>query len=169
MAAAAETKADKADKPAKAKKNLLRLPSRRVLLIAGAVVVVLGAGGGSAWFVLLRGRAHRPVPAAAHVDHGPAHVWKAGTVVVNVAGTGGRRYLRTTIELGVDPKTAKQLEEHKAQIIDAAIGVLGAEPLDHLLDPAQRDPLRAHLMERLNGSLGRHDVTHVFLTEFVVQ
>jgi flagellar protein FliL len=165
MAAAAEAKAEK---PAK-KKLALRLPGRRVLVLGAIAIVVLGAGGGAGWFFFLRGRGHGHGPDG----HGPApveaHVWTAGTVVVNIAGTGGRRYLRTTIELGVNPKAAKQLEEHRAQVIDAALGILVGEPLDRLLDPGQREPLRVQLKERLNGALGRPNVTHVFLTEFVVQ
>jgi flagellar protein FliL len=165
MAAAAEPAPEK---PAKGR-VALGLPGRRILMIGGAAMLVLAIGGGAAWFFLLRGHRHGPAPVAASVVHEPAHVWKAGTVVVNIAGTGGRRYLRTTIELGVAPKAAKHVDEQRALLVDTALGVLGAEPLDRLLDPGQREPLRAHLKERLNETLGRADVTHVFLTEFVVQ
>jgi flagellar basal body-associated protein FliL len=99
----------------------------------------------------------------------PEHVVKVGTIVVNVAGTDGRRYLRTTVELGAKAKDAKHLEELRAPLLDAAIGVLGGKPLAELLDPEERDGLREELLERLNQVTGGHGISHVFLTEFVVQ
>jgi flagellar basal body-associated protein FliL len=99
----------------------------------------------------------------------PEHVVKVGTIVVNVAGTDGRRYLRTTLELGAKAKESKHLEELRAPLLDAAIGILGGKPLPELLDPEERDGLREELLERLNEVTGGHGISHVFLTEFVVQ
>src|SRR5262249_157922 len=158
---AAEAATPVAEAPAKSKRPLL--------LIALALVVVLAGGGGAGWFFFMR--QHDAVkPAAAHAEEAkpPAHVLRAGTVVVNIAGTEGKRYLRTTVEVGASAKDAKHLEELKAPLIDATIEVLSTKPLDKLLEP-ERDPLRTELKTRFNAVLGHPVVTHVYLTEFLVQ
>lgn len=143
---------------------------RRGLLfgIVGALLVLLLGGGGAAYYLLVLGKARTPKAEAA-APRGPEHMFKVGTIVVNVARTDGRRYLRTTVELGATEKAAKHLEKFRALAVDTAIGVLAAKPLEVLLDPGQRDALRDELRGQLNHALGDHAITHLYLTEFLVQ
>jgi len=146
-------------------------PKRRrlpLLLLILAVVAVLAGGGGAGWFFFIHQRGVKPPAAHAEETKPPSHVLKAGTVVVNIAGTEGKRYLRTTVEVGASAKDAKHLEELRAPLMDATIEVLSAKPLDKLLEP-ERDPLRTELKTRFNTVLGHPAVTHVYLTEFLVQ
>lgn len=146
-------------------------PRRRrglLLGIAGILLVLLLGGGGAAYYVLVLGKARTPRAEAAPPPV-PSHVFKVGTIVVNVAGTDGRRYLRTTLELGATEKAVKQLEKLRALAVDTAIGVLAAKPLEVLLDPGQRDGLREELRGQLNRALGDQAITHLYLTEFLVQ
>jgi flagellar FliL protein len=145
-------------------------PAKRspLLLIVIGLVAVLAGGGGAGWFFFVHHRG--PVAPAAHAEEAkpPAHVLRAGTVVINVAGTEGKRFLRTTVEVGASSKDAKHLEELKAPLLDAAINVLGTKALGALLEP-ERDGLREELKKRFNAVLGHPMVTHVYLTEFIVQ
>lgn len=164
MARSAEARpATEAAAPAPAKRS-----GRLLLLVAGALVVVLGGSAGT-WFFLARG----PARVGAHKEEvagPPKHMVKIGTLVVNIAGTDGRRYLRTTLEVGAAEKESKHIEELKPVLLDAAQTVLGAEPLANLLEPEQRDTLKGELRERLNAAVGKQDaITHVLLTEFVIQ
>lgn len=146
-------------------------PRRRrglLLGIAAALLVLLLGGGGAAYYVLVLGKAKAPRTEAAPPPV-PAHVFKVGTIVVNVARTDGRRYLRTTLELGATERAAKQMEKFRALAVDTAIGVLAAKPLEVLLDPGQRDGLREELRGQLNRALGDQAITHLYLTEFLVQ
>jgi flagellar basal body-associated protein FliL len=136
------------------------------LSIVAAVLVVLAGGSGAGWFFF----SQRGVkPPAAHTEEvkPPLHVLKAGTVVVNIAGTEGKRYLRTTVEVGATEKDAKHLEELRAPLRDLTIEVRSTKPLEQLLGP-ERDPLREELKKRFNAVLGHPAVTHVY-TEFLVQ
>lgn len=138
----------------------------KLIVIAAAAVVLLGGGGAGAWYFLLR-----PAPVAAKEDPAakpPEHVVKVGTIVVNVAGSEGRRYLRATIEVGGSAKAAAHIEHGKAPLVDAAISVLAGKDLALLLDVEKRGGLRDELRERLDKA-AHGGVTHVFLTEFVVQ
>jgi len=163
MAAALSAEAATPAREAPAKRR------RPLVLIALAVGAVLAGGGGAGWFFFIHQSAGVEPPAAhAGEPRPPVHVLRAGTVVVNIAGTEGKRYLRTTVEVGASAKDAKHLEELKAPLIDAAIEVLSTKPLDKLLAP-ERDPLRAELKSRFNAVIGHAAVTHVYLTEFLVQ
>jgi flagellar FliL protein len=148
-------------------------PARRsrMPLIAGALAVVLAGGGGAGWFFFVHKAGAKSAPAEAHAEEHkpPAHVMRAGTVVVNIAGTEGKRYLRTTVEVGAALKDAKHLEEFKAPLLDAALDVLGTKPLPALLEPGDREPLREELRTKFNAALGHPAVIRVYLTEFLVQ
>lgn len=165
MAAHAEAPAAAAEAAPKKKGKM------GLLLIIVGLVVVLAGGGGAGWFFFLR--PHGPVEAKKEETHKPPeHIIKAGTLVVNIAGTEGRRYLRTTLEVGAGPKDAKHLEELRPLMLDAANGVLGTKPLDELLEPDGREDLKEELKHRLNEAVGhgkKDVITHVMLTEFVIQ
>jgi flagellar FliL protein len=141
---------------------------RKLVLVALAALVLVGGGaGGGAWFFLLRPHPKAEAKADDHAK-GPEHVVKVGTIVVNVAGSEGRRYLRATIEVGGSAKAAAHIEHGKAPLVDAAISVLAGKDLALLLDVEKRGGLRDELRERLDKA-AHGGVTHVFLTEFVVQ
>jgi flagellar basal body-associated protein FliL len=126
-----------------------------LLVLAGATA----AGAGGAWVWRQRGQAGAP----------PVEVetyWSTRSLVVNVAG---RRFLRATVEFGVDRTDAVRLDERRAAVLDAVLGALGALPAEVLVDPAQRDTIRQALAERVNASLGAAVVRQVYFTEFVLQ
>jgi flagellar FliL protein len=136
------------------------------LIIAALVVTLLG-GGASAWFFFFRGQPK--TVEKKETAKPPEHIFKAGTLVVNIAGTEGRRYLRTTLEVGVGAKDGKHVNELKPVLLDGAHAVLGTKPLPELLQPDGRQALKDELREHLNQAIGKTVITHVFLTEFVVQ
>ncbi|MBI3636624.1 MAG: flagellar basal body-associated FliL family protein [Candidatus Rokubacteria bacterium] len=141
-------------------------PRRGLMVLTWcAVGVALLATVSVVWLLVLNGpRAEAVQPKA------PVHVYRAGTIVVNIAESSGRRYLRTTLELGTpSAKEGHRLEEMRAQILDAAIGVLGATPADSLLDHAKRDELKEELKKAINERVGPKTVSQVFFTEFVIQ
>lgn len=160
MAAPTSPPAAPAAAPAAAPK-----PRRLLLLLTWCVLAAaLVASAAATWLLLFQG------PRAEAVVKGPIHVARAGTVVVNIPNTDGRRYLRATIELGAaSPKDLKRLDEQRAPVLDTAIGVLSGTELATLLDHARREELKTTLRTRLNETLGGQPVTQVFFTEFVIQ
>ncbi len=139
---------------------------RRLLLVV--MFCALGVAAASSTVALWLFFA--PGGRAEAVSRGPAYVFRVGTIVVNVAETNGRRYLRTTVELAApSSKEMRRLEEHRTPLVDAAIGVLGATPLESLLDHAKRETLKTEMRGRLNEAVGGQPVNQVFFTEFVIQ
>jgi flagellar FliL protein len=93
------------------------------------------------------------------------------SVVVNVAQTEGRRYLKATIQLEVaeDEKVVKEVEARKVQIIDLLVATLAKKSLTEVTTPDALDRLRGELYERISQEFDKEKVRRIFITEFVVQ
>lgn len=92
-------------------------------------------------------------------------------VVVNLAQTEGRRYLKATVHLEIaeEEKVAKEVEVRKPQIQDLLVSTFSRKSLADATAPEALDRLRAETLERLTQALGPGRVQRVFITEFVVQ
>jgi flagellar basal body-associated protein FliL len=105
----------------------------------------------------------------------PAHkfgrVLALDSVVVNVAQTEGRRYLKATVHLEVadEEKLVKELESRKPQMVDLIVATLSKKTLTDVTAPEALDRLRGEMLERFVSVLGAERVRQVFVTEFVVQ
>lgn len=149
---------------------------RRLVALLPTLGIFLGLAAGSLALVLFVVRPLFP-PVAGGAAKGPAAATRFGrvlaldAVVVNVAQTEGRRYLKTTIQLEVpdEEKAIKEVEGRKAQLLDLLIAILARKSLAELSAPDALDRLRAEVHERLSQELGREKVRRVFITEFVIQ
>ncbi len=108
-------------------------------------------------------------PAAAQEKFG--RVIALESVVVNIAQTEGRRYLKATVHVEVpeEEKVVKEVESRKPLLLDALVGTLSKKTLTDVTAPEALDRLRGELLERLCDTLGRERIRRVFITEFVVQ
>lgn len=130
-----------------------------------------------------------PAPAAAEqakaeTAHEPGEVLEIKDLIVNPAGSGGRRYLKVAavIELAVEhDKKGKKKEAaagaegggagglQDAQIRDLLIRELSARTLDELTDPSTKEEMRQGILDGLSAIFGSRPVTNVYFTEYVVQ
>jgi len=91
-------------------------------------------------------------------------------VVVNLAGSGSSRYLRTNFEVASsDPKIADIVKENHSALRDAAISVLSSQSLNALDNANGREVVRKGLISRFNRLLGAEVVDQIYFSEFVVQ
>jgi len=162
--------APEAAAPAGNKKPLIGL-----LLRVGIFIALAGAAFAVALFVV---RPMFPPPKAgsapAPEKAAPAkfgRVISLESVVVNVAQTEGRRYLKATIQLEVaeDEKVVKEVEARKVQIIDLLVATLAKKSLADVTTPDALDRLRGELYERISQEFDKEKVRRIFITEFVVQ
>lgn len=190
----AAEKKEEAPVEAAAKKPGLPAPLVKIAILGGILVVL--AAGSLALVVFVIGpklRASGPPPAAATGEHGEAvagahgekgdgakghgkekhehgEVVELGDIVVNPAGTGGRRYLKASVSIEVkDAKVAKTLEHRSAPIKDLLVRQLSARTLEELLDPVTKEEMREQLVEEIDGLFPDGTVLNVFFTEYVVQ
>ena len=92
-------------------------------------------------------------------------------VVVNLAQSEGRRYLKATVHLEVpeEEKVVKEVEARKPQLLDLLVNMLTKKTLAEVTAPDGLDVLRAEILERVVQAVGKERVRQVFVTEFVVQ
>ncbi len=103
---------------------------------------------------------------------GGAGNYEFSNVVVNLSGTMGTRYLKTSfIVTPADKKgNLKGLfEEHKAKLTDITLNVLSSLSLADLEEPGAKNVLREKLVATYNQTLGKRVVDQVYFSDFVVQ
>jgi flagellar basal body-associated protein FliL len=90
--------------------------------------------------------------------------------VVNLAGSGEGRYLRTTLSLGVkDAHEKEKIKEFTGPIRHAVIMYLSERKVEELVDPQGKEKLREALHEQINEAIGEKLVSNVYFKEFLIQ
>ena len=91
-------------------------------------------------------------------------------IVVNPAGSGGTRYLCTTVALeSTRPMVAEEVAEREPQIRDTLIEILSKRTVEDLSALSTRDELRAEIKIAVNDLLISGEVVGVYLSNFVLQ
>jgi flagellar FliL protein len=147
----------------------------KVLAILPTVGICVGLAAAAAALVLFVIRPLFP-PVSANAAR-PAAPQKFGrvialeSVVVNIAQTEGRRYLKATVHVEVpeEEKIVKEVETRKPLVLDTLVATFSKKSLADVTAPEALDRLRAEVLERLTTTLGPERVRRVFITEFVVQ
>ena len=100
-------------------------------------------------------------------------IYEVKDLIVNPAGTGGTRYLNTTIGLEVeDERLIPELENRSPQIRDALIDILVAKTIEQLDGVEDKQVLREEILTKINDMLPTTEmgkVVHVYLIDFVIQ
>lgn len=97
--------------------------------------------------------------------------YEFSNVVVNLAGTMGTRYLKTSfIVTGVGGKSVKTtFDTQKAKLTDITLNVLSSLTLADLEEPGSKNVLREKLVAAYNQALGKRMVEQVYFSDFVIQ
>jgi len=97
--------------------------------------------------------------------------YEFSNVVVNLAGTMGTRYLKTSfVVTGVGGKSVKgTFETQKAKLTDITLNVLSSLTLADLEEPGSKNVLREKLVAAYNQALGKRVVEQIYFSDFVVQ
>ena len=91
-------------------------------------------------------------------------------MVVNLAGTMGTRYLKTSfLVTGTDAGLQALFETNKARLTDVTLNVLSSLTLADLEEPGSKNVLREKLVGAYNQALGRKVADQVYFSDFVVQ
>lgn len=91
-------------------------------------------------------------------------------VVVNLAGTMGTRYLKTSfVVTGADGGIKGVFEAQKPRLTDVTLNVLSSLTLGDLEEPGAKNIIREKLVNAYNQALGRKVADQVYFSDFVVQ
>jgi flagellar FliL protein len=116
-------------------------------------------------------------PAAAPEGGDKEHPGKDGppgyefdNVVVNLSGTMGTRYLKTSfLVTGSDANIKSTFEGAKPRLTDVTLNVLSSLSLADLEEPGSKNVIRERLVGAYNTALGRKVAEQVYFSDFVIQ
>lgn len=135
----------------------------KIVLIVLAVLMVLGLGAGTTFFILA-GR-----DGAGEGEERAGEIVDLGEYVVNVQHQRSMRVVRTQISVEADPDADLDVFENKrVQIRDAVIKVLRGMGEEAIEDP-QAARLRQEIIRELNEVTAQELIRSLYFTEFVVQ
>lgn len=96
--------------------------------------------------------------------------YKFESVVVNLSGTMGTRYLKSTfLVTGDTPDLAERFAAAKPQLTDVTLAVLSSLTLADLEEAGSKNIIRERLLASYNQALGAKVAENLYFSEFVVQ
>lgn len=164
--------AEKSEEKKKAGKLVMKM-----IIISIAVVVMAGAGF-FVWAKFIRApedgaaarQAAEEAKSASELSNGFGQTFPMDVFVVNLSDPGGKRYLKTKIELEfADPLLKQELSARLPQLRDCILLILSSKRLDEIQNVDGKIMLRNELIMKLNQLLQQGEVKNLFFTEFVVQ
>jgi flagellar FliL protein len=97
-------------------------------------------------------------------------IYKMDTLIVNLADQGGKRYLRTTMELELSaPEVEQEIQLRMPQLRDQILMVLPSKKYEDISTTEGKIALRDELIIKMNSVLKKGTVKTIYFTEFVVQ
>ncbi len=144
-----------------------------VILIIAGVLLLLGIIGGGFFMMWTQINAMSQM---AQEDDEPDEdeipaigpIFKLQAFVVNL--TGGKRYLRTTMDLELrDEFVNEKVQKRLPQIRDTILMILPTKTMKEVTGAEGKIALRAELIEALNEQLGTDAISNIYFSEFVVQ
>ncbi|HVO95126.1 MAG TPA: flagellar basal body-associated FliL family protein [Terriglobales bacterium] len=155
---------------------------KKIIILVAGVLVLLGGGGAGIYFLKpdLLPDFIRPKSAAAGKDgnkHEEAHKAEPevgadlDVFVVNLAGPGPSRYLRTILSLAVKNEHDKEkIKELSGKIRHNVIMYLTERKAEELIDPEGKNRVRQELQKQINAAVGDNKfVSNVYFKEFLIQ
>jgi len=98
--------------------------------------------------------------------------YEFNNVVVNLAGTMGTRYLKTSFVVTAADKSGNiktVFDGQKAKLTDITLNVLSSLTLADLEEPGAKNVLREKLVAAYNQALDKRVVDQVYFSDFVIQ
>jgi flagellar FliL protein len=146
-------------------------------VLIGVIVLVLIFMGFIAWKLFLTPKADENVDETilvvdevAEVDETATYTYGMETFVVNLNDPGGKRYLKTNIELEYTSETlGDELVRRLPQLRDLILLLLSSKSLDDIQSVDGKIALRRELIQRINQTLTGGKIRNLYFTQFVIQ
>ena len=101
---------------------------------------------------------------------GGSHIYQIDDVIVNPAGTNGKRLLLTSFGFDLKSEAAmKSFEEKEIMIKDIIISVLSAKDMTQLRDINVKDSIRAEIQTELKKLLKGNKVRRIYFSKYIIQ
>lgn len=149
-----------------------RKGGRKLLLIIGTSVIMLGAMGSLVIFipgVIPIGLKGQKAPQETSLVK-QGYIYEMDHFIVNLAETEGPRYLKVKINLeSQEPKPHEEYDRRLPQLRDSILTILSAKGYKEIYDSEGKRRLKEEIVSKANSLFSHVKVKTVYFTEFVVQ
>ncbi len=101
----------------------------------------------------------------------PGEQWMVEDIVLNPAGTNGKRFLR--LGLAIETKDGlsviTELDTRSAQMRDLLIRQFSSRTIEELGDPVVREEIRLSCIDEINSRLVSGAISDIYFTDYVLQ
>jgi len=154
------------------------MSKKLIIVILGVMLLFFGMMG--AGFFILWSKISASAPAVASTEeldseegkeeHGLGPLYSLGTLIVNLADEGGKRYLRVAIEMELSDQIVKeQVEMRLPQIRDTILMILPTKTYKDINSTEGKQAVRTQIISEINKYISKGSITNLYFTEFVVQ
>ena len=162
---------DIAEKKAGGSKTVL------IIIIAGFVLFMAMAGAG--FYIIWQKMpgssvnsvmTSEPETQKAPPKKGLGPIYSINPFVINLAGSGGKRFLRVKMDLELkDQTTFEQVHAQLPRVKDTLLTILSAKKFQDINTGEGKSDLRTEIVATMGSLFSKGAVTNVYLTEFVVE
>lgn len=100
----------------------------------------------------------------------PEFLFVVKDLIVNPAGTGGMRYLLTSVGIEVtNEKAFAEIQSKEIIVNDILISILSNKTLEELSDVSKRKDLRREIARKVDDILTQGKVRNVYFSKFIIQ
>ncbi len=101
----------------------------------------------------------------------PGEQYMVEDLVINPAGTRGKRFLRLGVALETrdGPEVLTEMQTRSAQMRDLLIQRFSARTIDELSDPTVREEIRLQCIDEINANLTSGTISNLYFTDYVLQ
>lgn len=147
-----------------------------MILIGVMMLFMFGLGGGlimmwnklSAMESQVQGTSDSETSVPVKEMVGP--IFPLDTFIVNLADKGGKRYLRTTLDLELDSaELESEVTKRLPQVRDSILTILPTKRFEDISSEQGKTALRDQMLNRINDMLAKGKITNIYFKEFVVQ
>jgi flagellar FliL protein len=148
-----------------------------IIIIAAALLFVMALMGGGFFIIWTKMSAlSAPGPTAEEevveeeVPEEIGPLYSLGTLIVNLADEGGKRYLRVSIELELETvDMTEEVEKRLPQVRDSILMILPTKTFADINTTPGKIAVRDELLAAMNEIVKTGKINNLYFTEFVVQ
>ncbi len=165
-----------------------RLGKKKLLVVIPAILLILAAQTVAAYFTVsyiffsnppmapkgmvntAANLAERDSTKINEVYEGTGELFEFEDIIVNPAGTMGRRYFVVSMSFEVSHKKVLEELKNKEPILrDALITLLAKKPLEFVADISNMEEIRSEILDTTNKYLTEGKVVRIFFTGYILQ
>ena len=148
-----------------------------IIIVAGFVLFMAMAGAGFyiLWQKMPGSSANSAMTSESATEKEPPSkglgpIYSINPFVINLAGSGGKRFLRVKMALELkSQRTFEQVHAQLPRVKDTLLTILSAKKFQDINTVEGKSDLRTEIAAKMDTLFSKGAVTNVYLTEFVIE